>query len=389
MTEGEDVRLDITKNYFKMNINRDNYESFFLLYTDNELSGAERKGVDLFVVANPDLLEELKMLQQSVLFPDNIGFDFKQSLLKTELLSSELEEKLLLYLDNELSSKEKNEIEQLIKKEAGVEKKWSDVRVAKLEADKTVIFKNKELLYRKESGRLLVFSWRKLSAAAILIGFSIWGGLQYLKNDPKANAGEFAIKENKETPAGIVQQPTQQIIDTASVVSVKGDIIAVSNKSNIPMPSTSDNVTKAVTAKSYRGNSVESNDEKIIAATQPKDNYLPTPYSENLNNVSGNNTIAATVTPLKQPNTSIDPVQKQVTNNTVKQDAAIEYVSVASFTESSEESSNHVLFMDEEKVKKTKIGGFFRKVKRVVERTTNIKTGGNNFKVANLEFAIQ
>jgi hypothetical protein len=45
--------------------------------------------------------------------------------------------------------------------------------------------------------------------------------------------------------------------------------------------------------------------------------------------------------------------------------------------------------MDEEKVKKTKIGGFFRKVKRVVERTTNIKTGGNNFKVANLEFAIQ
>ena len=45
--------------------------------------------------------------------------------------------------------------------------------------------------------------------------------------------------------------------------------------------------------------------------------------------------------------------------------------------------------MNEEKVKKSKLGGFFRKVKRVVERSANIKSGGNNIKVANMEFAIQ
>jgi len=371
-----------------MNINRDNYETFFLLYTDNELSGAERKAVDAFVVSNPDLLEELEMLQQSILLPDNITFDFKKSLLKTELISSDIQEKLLLHLDNELSATEKNEIEQLIKKEAGVEREWSDLQAVKFNADEIIVFENKELLYRKESGRLVAFPWRKLAAAAVLIGFGIWGGMQYLKNEPRANKGEFATK-NKKIPADIIQLPTQQIIATDTSASIKGDDIATTNDKTITIPPTTDNATQAFATKKYRGSEVESNDKETFIAVQQKDNNLPKPYSENVNNNTGNNSIIATVTPLKQPNASIDPVQKVVTNNTARQDAANEYVSVASFTENNEESNNHVLFIDEEKVKKTKIGGFFRKVKRVVERTTNIKTGGNNFKVANLEFTIQ
>lgn len=372
-----------------MNINRDNYESLFLLYTDHELSVAERKVVDAFVVANPDLLEELEMLQQSVLLPDNITFDFKQSLLKTELISSEIQEKLLLHLDNELTAVEKNELEQLIKENAGVEKEWNDLQAAKLEANETIVFENKALLYRRESGRLVAFPWRKLSAAAVLIGFGLWGGMKYLKNDSKKDIVEIAINESKEKPKAIVQQPAQQISTTDKTTSIKGDDIAVTYKKTVPMLSTTNNAGKTATAKIYSGNSVKDDYKETIATVQSKDNNLPKPYSDNLNNNSGNNSIIATVTPLKQPNTSIDPAQKMITNSTTKQDAANEFVSVASFTESNEESSNHVLFMDEEKVKKTKIGGFFRKVKRVVERTTNIKTGGNNFKVANLEFAIQ
>ena len=46
---------------------------------------------------------------------------------------------------------------------------------------------------------------------------------------------------------------------------------------------------------------------------------------------------------------------------------------------------------NEEDTKKTKIGGFFKKVKRIVQRKTNTEpgAGNNNFKVANLSFAIQ
>ena len=43
--------------------------------------------------------------------------------------------------------------------------------------------------------------------------------------------------------------------------------------------------------------------------------------------------------------------------------------------------------MDEENVKRTKLGGFIRKVKRMVERNTNIKTD-NGIKVAGFDIAL-
>jgi len=45
-------------------ITRDNYEEFFLLYVDNELSVTDRRLVEAFVGDNPDLKEEWESLLQ-------------------------------------------------------------------------------------------------------------------------------------------------------------------------------------------------------------------------------------------------------------------------------------------------------------------------------------
>src|SRR5690349_19664250 len=99
-----------------MNINRYNYEEFFLLYVDNELTKAEREEVEAFVHDNPDLEEELVMFRQSKLRPDaSIHFTGKESLLKPESASivneTNYEEFFLLYVDGELNAVERREVE--------------------------------------------------------------------------------------------------------------------------------------------------------------------------------------------------------------------------------------------------------------------------------------
>jgi hypothetical protein len=68
-----------------MNINRDNYESFFLLYIDRELKPGDMKGVEEFVRENEDLLKEFEWLQHTVYSPaDMVGFQEKELLFRRE-----------------------------------------------------------------------------------------------------------------------------------------------------------------------------------------------------------------------------------------------------------------------------------------------------------------
>ena len=53
-----------------MNINKNNYEEYFLLYADNELSDQEKNIVEAFVKQHPDLEEEFLIIKQSVIKPD-------------------------------------------------------------------------------------------------------------------------------------------------------------------------------------------------------------------------------------------------------------------------------------------------------------------------------
>lgn len=67
-----------------MDINRDNYETFFLLYLDRELKPAEMQAVEKFLNENTDLQKEYEVLQRTVLVPDEIVFEQKETLFRKE-----------------------------------------------------------------------------------------------------------------------------------------------------------------------------------------------------------------------------------------------------------------------------------------------------------------
>ena len=117
-----------------MNLNRNNYEEFFLLYVDNELPDAERKAVESFVHQNPDLEGELLLLQGTKMKPENeIFFENKELLLKHEekdafINLSNYQELFVLYTDGELNAEARKSVEEFASRDSFLQKEYRGSR---------------------------------------------------------------------------------------------------------------------------------------------------------------------------------------------------------------------------------------------------------------------
>ena len=179
-----------------MNISRNNYEEFFLLYIDNELSVQEKIAVDVFVAENPDLEEELLMLQQTILQEDEIIFDNKNQLQQKGLPEEEALNNLLLFLDNELSSKQVEKTKQLILADENIKSEWNILQQTKLRPEREIVFTDKHLLYKKEKSKVVAFAWWRIAVAALFIGGGLWMGLKYYHDsNASSRAGLDVVKK--------------------------------------------------------------------------------------------------------------------------------------------------------------------------------------------------
>lgn len=124
-------------------ITRDNYEEFFLLYTDNELSAADAHAVERFVADHPDLREELEALLQCKLSPDtHLAFPDQEALLKPEPEGSAETGASLYYIDG----------------------------LPFLHPDNSIVFPDKDRLYRNaKERRIIPLPWLRTGIAAAVI----------------------------------------------------------------------------------------------------------------------------------------------------------------------------------------------------------------------------
>lgn len=390
-----------------MSINRHNYEEFFLLYVDNELSAQERNAVDVFVDQNPDLGRELMLLQQSVLKQGDIVFEDKEGLLKVPELAA-LQERLLLFEDDELDFAETTEIKNLLVTDASAAKEWHILQKTKLQPDTAIVFPDKKSLYRTAGGRVVGFKWWRAVAAALLLGLGIWTGVTIYKNNVKtgattesiANGNKTTAPQNTANNSSSVPVPVEPVIKTPIVP----ETVVTTNiqKDQALRPEEKTNPQKNVLPRDKNLPVKGNNNMAHLPADKLPGNNLPKPVLENINKIAGNKNETVIVEPgmneiknnldknavaVNKTVVSVEPVKTIIDKNMAASTNTLAQNTLLSNTNETN-NNDHILYMDEEKVKRTKIGGLFRKLKRVIERTTNIKMG-NGIKVAGFEIAKQ
>ncbi len=161
-----------------MNINRNNYEVFFLMYIDRELSNREMQVVEEFLREHPDLQEEMEMLAGTVLTEDlnPVSFPDKSRLFRTDdnkslVNISNYESYFVLYADDELTNEEKAATEKFVYDHPECQAEFEAFQKAKLTADTSIVFHRKEQLFRREEStvRRIFPVWTRYAAAALLL----------------------------------------------------------------------------------------------------------------------------------------------------------------------------------------------------------------------------
>ena len=343
-----------------MKIDRHNYEEYFLLYIDNELNVEQMKQVELFVTENPDLEEELVMLQQSKLVPDDsIVFDEKHLLMKEEndsfINTNNYEEWLVSYVDNEVNEEQRIAIEKFAATHSHVQQELALFQQSKLQPEK-IFFADKEALYRRENARIVSIQWWRISVAAMLV-LAAGIGLFSIFNKKPSTGGTIATTETKETTK-------QQSASTSNAGS--------SNK-NTSIP-----VSPVQPAPDKQNLATRTNDKVEKKRKIVRDEKI------NEQSLAVNSTRAHVDTPEKIAVQSVQTKSPEIAK--LNENALNEKINTRKIVDNSVTyppvETPHVMYAsntdnDENK----RFRGFFRKASRIIERSTNVNPNANDDRV--------
>lgn len=129
-----------------MNINKNNYEAFFLDYHEGNLSPQQVADLLLFVEQHPELKEEFESFENVTLDDlSSVSFEGKSSL-KKEITLDNREDYFIRNVENTLTSAEKNLLDTFIKQHPQFLTELDLFQKTKMFADTSVIYENKESL---------------------------------------------------------------------------------------------------------------------------------------------------------------------------------------------------------------------------------------------------
>jgi anti-sigma factor RsiW len=355
-----------------MSINRSNYEEFFLLYLDAELTPQQRLAVEKFVQLNPDVAEELEMLKQTKLLPEtHFRFGNKDTLLRSgeaDINYSNYEEYFLLYIDNELTDTEKVGVEKFISQHPKLRDEFTLLKNSVLEPP-IIAFKNKEELYRTEQKhrRITPIKWViGIAAAAAVTG--IVATILWLT--PATNVDDVAVSnvpvENESAQVDELNKSVDKIkIEEQPYTQTKKDVATITSSENKNKGKKSSDITsleKQATVKPVIAVvNKTAQEDKALVLTETRIDIKPEP------------SIAKLEAPARKIDTkALKPLEETSVESTKIEEAAYVTKTRNALTQAAvykeldtDEDDSRTLYVGSMQINKDKVKGVFKKATRL------------------------
>jgi hypothetical protein len=336
-----------------MNINRHNYETYFLLWVDGELSSEEMEMVERFINQHPDLADELAALQETKLpLDESIVFNDKESLLKVEqpaLSMSSYETYFLLYIDNELSAKDRADVELFVLQHPALQAEFMLLKQSKL-IPEAIVFENKQLLYKKEEKERPIFymQWRRIAVAAALIGliFSLWMIVPNKLNNSSSQSLASSNSIKNSNPVEVDNNNRNEKILSSKINDIQSNTLFANN----------------ATKNNNKQNPVVSSNSKVVEAIVPN-NSNESVRTEEITASTNTNT-EANIDAAMLETASANELSKNeiVSKATVSEDdQPNNLLHQAVYKELDTDESSKSLYVGALEINKDKIRGFIRK----------------------------
>lgn len=243
-----------------MAIHRNNYELFFIDYLDGQLSAEQESELMQFLQQNPDLREELEMMQDvpniSDLAADDVVFPEKDQLKKEAaqqpLSGSHFADLCIAAVENDITTSQQTELNTLLKKHP---EKKQDAELYKktcLQADLSVQYPDKKALYRGKVIRLGTKKtiYRLVAVAAMLALIFTVPALWQLPGDKQpALLSDSQLPGKNYTATTIITEPTAEPPQQNQTIPPIQEAVA---NAGIPHQHSQDEKTTVPTEENFR-----------------------------------------------------------------------------------------------------------------------------------------
>jgi hypothetical protein len=153
-----------------MQINRSNYEIWFIDWLDGNLNEVQIEELRNFLITNPELKSEFDDLTAARLIPAQNSFSKKEDLKKklTDLTDSQIEYLSIAYLEKDIAPDQETELLEIIGIDHGKRSSFELIQKMKLVPPRIFYKRKRHLLKRTLATKLISLSLIGLSAAAII-----------------------------------------------------------------------------------------------------------------------------------------------------------------------------------------------------------------------------